>query len=878
MPQDSRRSVVYRSFVSCDDPNGVVECGTIRKSKTNPPKMEQSTEARRTWRDSNLSLLSKEEKKEMVSKGISEELHTPHPFQLLEVSRGANKLNQMIDSWSKGPSCVGQSKDIARDLLKGALDLQESLIMLGKLQEASKSMDQLKKKQKSKSEQGGEIRDEEGTERTDSDRFGDRNYQMGLQKPRLSADGSSRNGLEELKKVIKDSLFRQNLLSDTYPENRTYLGQMNLDSASDIPSTSSSQSSMVHSNNSASADSSRPSRAQQNKAKGPSVIAKLMGLEEFPLESIQPLKKQMDIDNFSNQQRPIFDIDMPKARRPQFVERTVDPERRTLKEILETMQFKGLLKSNSFKGLKHTGSKQRSDDDVPPIVIIKPFRCPCPETEEPLSGRFIQDEGALDSKEMFRKLETKEDPSTSPIIRGGTLDSKVMLRELKTKEEPLTKMISREKGALNSKVMLRKLEAKKKTPTKMFIQEGAILVKPDDKELVTRELKTKEKVSSNKMKASVSVNRKPQKKEVTDKKTEKVQKVSPDRRKPVERENLKSKTVSKCQERATKLKSENGSIITKNHVSREGSTIQNPNSTRSMQPVSQNSAHRMKKKQINKAKPVRESLPTSLVTENLKCKDDDKGINLTCEMDSILTRTNTLLADQLLTAEGTKAYEIQIEDHRNASQNSVCEVTPRTSQQKRSIESAEEANHLIDHKTTERRSFVTETDLKCFLLSSPSFLSCAEELFDLGVNQSVVLQTNGIEDVEMVNTRLFLDCANELMERKSLRRSRMDHPLLQTYLANPRIGISLDQLVEEVCDGVENLFTYSKFGGDEYTKDSLHLMLKRDLWCKGEVVNGIWELGWMNRFSVHEANQVVGEVEKQVLGGLIEEVLTDLML
>ncbi|KAF8402618.1 hypothetical protein HHK36_010707 [Tetracentron sinense] len=52
-------------------------------------------------------------------------------------NKGLVRNLQMIDSWSKEMRFDGQSKDIARDLLRGAFDLQESLIMLSKLQDAS---------------------------------------------------------------------------------------------------------------------------------------------------------------------------------------------------------------------------------------------------------------------------------------------------------------------------------------------------------------------------------------------------------------------------------------------------------------------------------------------------------------------------------------------------------------------------------------------------------------------------------------------------------------------------------------------------------------------------------------------------------------------
>jgi len=58
--------------------------------------------------------------------------------KLLEISRGSHKLTQMINSCPKGPNFDVRSKDIMKDLLIGAFDLQESLIALKKLHEASK--------------------------------------------------------------------------------------------------------------------------------------------------------------------------------------------------------------------------------------------------------------------------------------------------------------------------------------------------------------------------------------------------------------------------------------------------------------------------------------------------------------------------------------------------------------------------------------------------------------------------------------------------------------------------------------------------------------------------------------------------------------------
>ncbi|CAA7408707.1 unnamed protein product [Spirodela intermedia] len=138
----------------------------------------------------------------------------------------------MIDTWSKSPSFDGRAGDLSVDLLlKGALDLQESLLMLEKLQRSSELLTQSRRRF-----QGCSFR-EEGPPAggaggaavlTGSGRF-----------------GSSRNGVEELRNVIRDNLYRQNLLSgrSTKPP---------------------------------------PPPSSPEKPRAPNLIARLMGLEEAP--------------------------------------------------------------------------------------------------------------------------------------------------------------------------------------------------------------------------------------------------------------------------------------------------------------------------------------------------------------------------------------------------------------------------------------------------------------------------------------------------------------------------------------------------------------------------------------------------------------------
>ncbi|KAF6155996.1 hypothetical protein GIB67_005587 [Kingdonia uniflora] len=386
MPQSSLRSAVYRSLVPCDDPNGVVENKTIRKSKNRSKKIEQGIESQRVKKESTSlsSIFIKEGSNGVSSKGIREELlDIPPSFELLEVSRGAQKLNEMIDSWSRGISFDGQSNEIARDLLKGALDLQKSLSMLCKLQETSNY------KQNQKLDQGN-------LERNGSNRFTEKNYPKAFQNQRLSIDGASRNCVEELRTVIRESLSRQNLLPVPLSDGK-------FDSVSDIPSTSSSQSS---------ADWSVSSGAQHRKT---SVIAKLMGLEEFPSAPIQISQKQFETEKILSPRRPIFEIERPNTKKSYFLDRNEDPKRRTLKEVIETMRLNGLLKSRNIDGFKlwshftPSHSKQRLDDESPPIVIMKPMCFTSNDTEGKFSRQSSRNEGAMHFTEKLRNAEVREE-------------------------------------------------------------------------------------------------------------------------------------------------------------------------------------------------------------------------------------------------------------------------------------------------------------------------------------------------------------------------------------------------------------------------------------------------------------------------------------
>ncbi|KAL0339054.1 UNVERIFIED_CONTAM: hypothetical protein Sangu_1427500 [Sesamum angustifolium] len=137
------------------------------------------------------------------------------------------------------------------------------------------------------------------------------------------------------------------------------------------------------------------------------------------------------------------------------------------------------------------------------------------------------------------------------------------------------------------------------------------------------------------------------------------------------------------------------------------------------------------------------------------------------------------------------------------------------------------------------------THTRYLLLTSVSFLNRADELFDLGTCNSRLLQTAQSPDWEMFDVSLLLECAKEILELKSLHCTRTVSPLSQNLRKKPKCHLSLEQLVGEISDVIDNLKNYSKSFGDVILVDSINSMLERDLRWNGKLICA-WDLGWKN--------------------------------
>ncbi|KAK4368402.1 hypothetical protein RND71_012194 [Anisodus tanguticus] len=972
MPPDSLRSAVYRSFVTCDDPKGVVECKTIRKSKIDHPKMEKKVVKERRCNHLNVSCSSEGRERGTAD----EELYSSTSFQLLEVSREAQKLNQVIDSWSKGMTF---ERHIAKDLLKGALDLQESLAMLGKLQEASQHMAKLKKKQKDKL-----VNDEIAIERTKSERISDQRFnRLEFQKPRFSVDGASRDCFDELREVIRDSFSRQNLLppscasdfdtrkvelspdlpstsftsSSDSPFEKACVSRRKMIVSSDVPSTSSSKSSIVQSQKVTSFDYSPPQEKD-----GPNLIARLMGLEEIPrMPQHQTTQKHFEV---VKQSRHIFEIDLPKAKKATFISQKVDPKRKTLDEIIETMHFKGLLRSKSNHGTHESsfsGLLKKFVDDSPPIVIMKPLYAPdsqgewfppCNHEENPSGTRNtigkwdVKKESSPENSDdhkgalnftVYRKLQTGKDqnnrfskekgpndhgeapaksktlgvmiqgkqPSTKIIAsspgkyRGEAPPKSKSFDVLSQEKHPNTKFRTFSPGKCsneapansnNAEVLIQEKQPNTKirasspgkdcgeAPANSKTLEVLLQEKhPNTKSRAsspanskTVEVLIQEKQPNTRTRASSPGKPRQPKKEATEKREDGTQRVAPATRNCKEMKSTKINDSAKYQDKskisAMKVKKPERKPL----VAQEKSTISDPN--RITTTASHNSSKRNKNVKADKSV---KSTPIATV-DNMEHKDENVETVQAVEKD-----TNTAITKV------TSSEELQLEKVADISENLVTDNTangesfpPESSVPSihcvSDVKLQEHTNCNLNLDFIENENFNSGASTRYLLLSSESFLRQSEELFETDVWEPTIRQTTSV-DHEISNSTLLLDCANELLEIKRSQCALAVDPLSLKAIKMRKISISFDKLLNEICDGIEVLRSYNKVAGKNLSADALYVLLERDLWCKG-VVGSTWDLGWRTGLTNNEVEQVVTDIEKYLLTGFIDDLLTDLML
>ncbi|KAJ1394268.1 DUF3741-associated sequence motif [Sesbania bispinosa] len=181
--------------------------------------------------------------------------------QINEISKGAQKLNHILRACSNGLNMDTSSLQFAKELLQGAIDLEESLRMLVDLQKNSEFVITSQAQNKNRIR----LLDEE--EEDDDDRKMEISEQMQLARPNFSFDKPPRH-IQEVGKAISIQRPMTKEARNSNNEKKSVKKQV----------------SQKRSTSSSSDISERQNQTTSNQEKGriPNVIAKLMGLDNLP--------------------------------------------------------------------------------------------------------------------------------------------------------------------------------------------------------------------------------------------------------------------------------------------------------------------------------------------------------------------------------------------------------------------------------------------------------------------------------------------------------------------------------------------------------------------------------------------------------------------
>jgi len=193
-----------------------------------------------------------------------------YPIQINEISKGAHKLNQILRACSNGVNMDTYSIQFAKELLQGAIDLEESLRMLVDLQNNSQFMITSQKKNRiTLLEEDNDDNDDTGTE-------------MQLTRPTFSFDIHTTQNTQQLGKAIfmqgPITLTSSKEGSNSNNENKTVKKQVSQKRSTKTSSISTSGIKNVN----AISEGKNLTASNPEKGRIPNVIAKLMGLDILP--------------------------------------------------------------------------------------------------------------------------------------------------------------------------------------------------------------------------------------------------------------------------------------------------------------------------------------------------------------------------------------------------------------------------------------------------------------------------------------------------------------------------------------------------------------------------------------------------------------------
>ncbi|CAL1355940.1 unnamed protein product [Linum trigynum] len=864
-----------------------------------------------------------------------------------EISKGAQRLNQILRACSNGHNIDTYSVEIGKELLKGAMDLQESLRMLVNLQEGSDYTVTPQRKGRIK------LLDEEGEEEDDDEdekaiKGAIQMKQIAL--PRFSFDRRpSKTPSTYTKEITRSDLKQRVLMALPYasedPEKVSDVGH------STIPShkrSSSRVSSVRNPTVTETRNQSSASKPKPEKKRISNVVAKLMGMEELP-ENEDVVDGTMEKEASSMKKSVASVVTSPEKgnenrRKKKDVENLVPPpppgrkQKQVMQEetsALQSEQNDRRKIHNDAEGIKPMRGSNMANmkiDKQQSNYISSQLNRSVKEIGEKYNNAEVKRGQKVDDfEDMIPRHDQYQLVMVPQSVRGS--ESAITWpaqTEFKVEKRGANKQISsnrvKESQNQHQPSLAKNLDSKdmKQQKTQMKRQETSqrIQAAPRGKSHIQSEDTTTKRVGHNtsngdlepaRSSATAIVHKQdsrsrnlnenfPSKDQKSDNTTntkkrtpfsgsgkeEKIARLPATEVKTPPTRAQKVETARRIDELADKRRGASQKLPKPPLMKRQASSTFPQKKQRGvdkkLSAAKETNKERSRKLKDPKVQLVKSEKPAASIQQAYTSKEPqtETGEALYFQLHDDLSDDGASLRGPELPiySENIVSTEIgkQEDQDTNNAGSDEHESQPNVSDSVKEDQPLnQEDQNVSQQKPLAKPLTEAENLLKQILVKNQRFLDTAEALFLLNIPIEILNVVCDAPDFHNQESRLTADCGYEVMKRKGKRQELLrTHRYTKLRLKSTE---NLDDLIKQLCNDLEKLRLYGRNGNAESgIEDYLPKMLEADV-CNSEPdVNSMWEIGWEKAdLKFPEEEEVIRGVEKQVLNGLLDEVVGDFL-
>ncbi|XP_072951077.1 uncharacterized protein [Typha angustifolia] len=802
----------------------------------------------------------------------------PH-LQVSEISRGVQKLNEILTACYSGTSIGRSSIEIGRELLRGAVDLEESLRMLIMLQEASDSMvgsqgsQVLLLKDKEEDDSSSKKAKQKKTHRTTFSFDG--SYSDSRKTKAAATSNSSRSSPNASMQSISHRRS-SSCGPGTKPDAQFSITTRKYEEVGQFPDSSCNSAASSRTTEKFVQIGLNPTNA---KVRIPNVVARLMGLEELP-----PPKEEVKMAEVSKAAKSVRET--KEARTVKLEEnkylQAKDTRDTKAAKVVEVTREKASLASSTNSGSISLASKSSP----------KPhFSMEYSKKDEQSKKEAVQSSKTTETKEQKSQGKAGEithDVKQSTQANKARVTAKQYLRyheEAIRKKDFLLKDQNRmaiarsqqKKSALAQEKISHTLQGsatgrEQRERSRAELITGARSdpklrnIGKSSNEVGRQKTLSCTQAVAEKKSAGRNANKDQLRRQSTINHTRSINSTYHGTDRKAETEILGDYNQLKtdtCQILVTVVNKPTH-IPTLEEIDQTDITVHRTESNKNFQDShkiceqSTPTSHRLKEQDFILDQLENRSEERTIKVEEISQKLDSKHYDKVDNEAASISRATLPDACRRLTAE-TNNLDI-------ISKASDIQQTPQVPlKNDEEVELPNLRKEQSEGSLTEKQQLLMEVLLKDY-----QFLTTAQTLFQVEIPLGILQASEKV--CQSKDNKLLLDCGHELMRRKSKREG--------VTLLLKRAGVRcLDALIRELNHEIESLDFPRKTQGDDYdTVERLHKMLEREIPNKNPDANCMWDFGWNSTtLAAVQIDEIVKEMEKYVLKGLIDELARDLM-